>query len=154
MKKSILAMFLSACLLFPSCSFKSELSRSVSQMQSLCKTNGGYIEVYTPESRENSQRLFAAMYGVGARVPDELSLIDFAVLWHLPNLNGGDGAIFYVTNKTDIRALEKMCLRRQKTVKRAVGIDMKIISSGHYVGIYSENIPELEATVNRICKGS
>ena len=152
MKKLLSSILLLCTVFFCSCEATNIFDKALNQMESVCAALGGDISVYTNEDPAISSTI-TSLYGMADIPPDELSLVDFGIVWYNRSLSGGDGAIFYVTNLADTASVEKMCRRRQKTAKRTAGIDMTVFTSGHYVCLYTDGLTPLENAIrNIVCK--
>lgn len=152
MKKLLSFILLLSVVIFCSCDASDRFEKALTQIEAVCSKLGGDISVYTSEDTTVSDTI-TSLYGTAGTPPDELALIDFGVVWYNKSLTGGDGAIFYVTNLADTASVEKMCRRRQKTVKRTAGIDMTVFTGGHYVCLYTDGLPPLENAIKSItCK--
>ena len=112
---------------------------------------GGKVAAYDGSS--DIPIILTALYGRAGSPPDEISLVKYARLWYSERFDGGDAALFYVTNATDAQSLAKMCERRARTLKYAAGLDSEIIISGHYVvflncpGALSEAADEIRSLI-------
>lgn len=149
MKKILVCFVAASLLLISSCGSSNSLSRSTELMEEICLTLGGGIIVYTPEANIKTDTV-SALYGVSGELPDEFAFLEFAVIWYSRSSDAADAAVFYSANATDTASIEKMCARRKKTVKRTTGTDMKIVTKEHFVCIYTDGIPILEDTINKI----
>lgn len=145
---SITLLFL-CIILLSSCSENSAQEYILKQFDKMQSSLGGNVVIYTPESTGSSNTLIS-LYGNNGRLPDELEMIDYAVVWYSDRLECSDAAIFHLTNATDEASVIKMCSRRACALKACVGIDMAIYSNGHFVCAYTKTSEELENMIKSI----
>ncbi|MBE6605448.1 MAG: hypothetical protein E7635_00200 [Ruminococcaceae bacterium] len=150
MKRYFSASLILLSLLFLfSCSENSAHDYICTEFDEMRNTLGGNVIIYTPQSTDSSDALIS-LYGKDGALPDELDMVDYAVVWYSDRLECADAAIFHLINATDGASVAKMCMRRASTLKTAAGIDMEIYSNGHFVCAYTKTSEELEYAVKSI----
>ncbi len=150
MKKCLSITLLFVCtILLSSCSENTAQEYILKQFDEMQSALGGNVIIYTPESTDSNDTLIS-LYGNHGLLPDELEMIDYAVIWYSDRLECSDAAIFHLTNATDEASVIKMCSRRACTIKACVGIDMAIYSNGHFVCAYTKTSEALEDMIKSI----
>ena len=150
MKKRFSLALLFLCIFaLTSCSESSAFEYICKQFDEMQLALGGNVVIYTSESSD-SEDVLISLYGREGMLPDELEMIDYAVIWYSGKMECKDAAIFHLTNATDETSVIKMCSRRAATLKAAVGIDMEIYSNGHFVCTYTKTGEDLEGMIRSI----
>ena len=129
----ILFLLLSLC----SCRSAQSLDASISELEALARERGGKILVYRPSSGGDLPDPIISLYGKAGAVPDELALVDYAVIWYNDHFSPCDAAIFRLKNATDAPSLIKMCRRRANTLFLTLGVTSTVSEDGHYVRFYN-----------------
>ncbi|MBQ7822174.1 MAG: hypothetical protein IJ391_07830 [Clostridia bacterium] len=124
-----------------SCSDSTTLSDISESFDKLVQDRGGNVVVYRHGDADVPASVIS-LYGRAGTAPDELALVDYAVIWYSDRLAAQDAAVFRVTNATDVQSVLKMCRRRADTLKYAAGISMTVSYNGHYVYIYTDGLDE------------
>ena len=94
---------------------------------------GGKSIIYKSSSGMDAPRELTVLFGRDGNAPDELSLIDYALVWLSERSLGGDATVFHAINATDTSSIVKMCERRARTLRYSAGIKAEIYVSGHFV---------------------
>ena len=94
---------------------------------------GGKSVIYKSSSGMDALRELTVLFGRDGNTPDELSLIDYALVWLSERSLGGDATVFHAINATDTSSIVKMCERRARTLRYSAGIKAEIYVSGHFV---------------------
>jgi hypothetical protein len=137
--KRFLSAFVVFLLLFFLCSCQGEpsLDASISELDALASEHGGKILLYRPSSGGDIPKPIISLYGKADTPPDELALLDFAVVWYTDRFSTHDAAIFKLKNATDAPSLIKMCMRRANTLYLTAGVQATVSHDGHFVRFYN-----------------
>ena len=129
----ILLLLLSLC----SCNSGQSLDSALAELEALANERGGKISVYRPSDGGSVPDPIISLYGKAGTPPDELALLDYAVIWYSDRLSPSDAAIFRLKNATDSPSLIKMCKRRANTLFLTLGVTATVSEDGHYVRFYN-----------------
>ncbi len=145
MKKMLFAVvILVLCFSFVSCVAPRSFDEISGELDKLSLSLGGKVVIYMPGAESEVPETIVSLYGRAGEAPDELMLVDYAGIWYSDRMLCGDLAVFHAINATDASSIIKMCKRRANTLKSTVGVEMTIISSGHYICAYTSGIPEFD----------
>ncbi len=144
----LLFLILSALLSLQGCVNDDGLDRITESFDSLTQSLGGKVIVFRPKDADVPKAVIS-LYGKAQKAPDELSLVDYAVIWYSDRLTALDAAVFRVTNATDTPSVIKMCRRRAETLRCTTGASVTVSAFGHFVYIYNDELSEFASDLPR-----
>lgn len=139
------AMLVLSVLILSSCSGRPTVSEITDVFDRYAGENGGNV-ITIDRTMADSDRIpdaFVSLYGCSDSAPDELSLIEYGVIWYSNRPDGGDAAVFKAVNASDAESLKKMCERRALTLKRSAQTDSEIFIVEHFVCFIAPKDPNL-----------